>query len=78
MGYYIWATAGHELGSLTTWVHNSLTVHDNFDNFFEFRNVIGDRRNFNSLSITYCHEKFESRNSAAVFKKLEERIVEFM
>ena len=59
-------------------VHNSLTVHDNFDNFFEFRNVISDRRNFNSLSITYCHEKFESRNSAAVFNKLEERIVEFM
>ena len=78
MGYYIWATAGHELGSLTTWVRNSLTVHDNFDNFFEFRNVISDRRNFNSLSITYCHEKFESRNSAAVFNKLEERIVEFM
>ena len=78
MGYYIWATAGHELGSLTIWVHNSLTVHDNFDNFFEFQNVISYRRNFNSLFITYCHEKFGSRNSAAVFNKLEERIVEFM
>ena len=33
MGYYIWATAGHELGTLSMRLHNSLTVHDNFVNF---------------------------------------------
>ena len=33
MDYYIWAIAGHELGALIIRVHNSLTVHNNFDNF---------------------------------------------
>ena len=32
------------------------------------------RRDFNSLFVHYCHEKFGSRNSAAVFSKLEKRI----
>ena len=36
------------------------------------------RRDFNSLYLKYCHEKFESRNGAEMFDKLEERINEFM
>ena len=44
----IWAIGGHELGTLSIPVHNSLTVYDNswalkFDNFSEFQNVISDR-----------------------------------
>ena len=42
MGYYIWAIAGHELDTLSIRVHNSLTVHDNFNNFSEFQNDISD------------------------------------
>ena len=33
---------GHEIGTLSIRVHNSLTVHQNFDNFSEFQNVISD------------------------------------
>ena len=40
--YYIWAIAGHELGVLNIRVHNSLAVHNNFDNFSEYQNVISD------------------------------------
>ena len=40
----MWAIGGHELGTLSIRVHNSLTVHYNlwalkFDNFSEFQNV---------------------------------------
>ena len=43
----IWAIGGHELGTLSIPVHNSLTVYDNswalkFDNFSEFQNAISD------------------------------------
>ena len=45
---YVWAIAGHEPGTLSIQLHNSMTVHDNswalkFDNFSEFQNVISDR-----------------------------------
>ena len=36
------------------------------------------RRDFNSLYIKYCHEKFGGRNGAELFDKLEEKINEFM
>ena len=36
------------------------------------------RRDFDSLYIKYCHEKFGGRNSAEMFDKLEERTNEFM
>ena len=42
-----WVIGGHELGTPSIRVHNSLTVHDNswalkFSNFSEFQNVISD------------------------------------
>ena len=36
------------------------------------------RRDFNSLYIKYCQEKFGGRNGAEKFDKLDERINEFM
>ena len=44
---YIRAIAGHELGTLSMRVHDSLKIHDNswalkFHNFSEFQNVIKD------------------------------------
>ena len=36
------------------------------------------RKDFNSLHIKYCHEKFGGRNSVEMFDKLQERINEFM
>ena len=36
------------------------------------------RRDFKSLYIKYCHEKFGGRNGAEMYDKLEERINEFM
>ena len=41
---YIWVIAGHELGTFSIRIHNSLTVYDNsralkLDNFYEFQNV---------------------------------------
>ena len=43
----IWAIGGHELGTLSIRVHNSLTVHDyswalKFENFCEFQNVLSE------------------------------------
>ena len=36
------------------------------------------RRAFNFAFMNYCHEKFESRNNAAMFDKFEERINKFI
>ena len=36
------------------------------------------KRDFNSLYIKYCHNKFGGRNGAEMFDKLEERINEPM
>ena len=43
----LWVTAGHELGTLSIRIHNSLIVYGNsqdlkFDTFSEFQNVISD------------------------------------
>ena len=56
VGYYrlLWALysiAGHELGTLSIQVQNSLTVRDNFDNFSEFQNVISDENRYVRKSI---------------------------
>ena len=42
------------------------------------RSTCPRRRDFNSLYIKYCHEKFGGRNGAEMFDKLEEKINEFM
>ena len=52
---------GHELGTLSIRVHNSLTVHDNswalkLDNFSEIQNVSSDNPLPPSVIITLCHE----------------------
>ena len=44
---FIWATGGHELGTLSIRVHNSLTVYGNswalkFDHFSEFQSALSD------------------------------------
>ena len=44
---FIWTIAGHELGTLSIRLHNSLTAYDNlwalkFDNFSEFLNIISE------------------------------------
>ena len=59
MDYYIWAIAGHELDTLSIRVHNSLAVHDNFNNFSEFQNDISDRPPppTTSVIMTHCVQK---------------------
>ena len=52
-------TAGHQLGTLSIRIYNSLTVYDNlwalkFDSFFEFQNVISDTP---SIIMTHCVRK---------------------
>ena len=58
MGY----TAGHELGTLSIRICNSLTVYDNswvlkFDIFSEFRKVISDSPPPISVIMTHCVRK---------------------
>ena len=57
----LWAIGGHELGTLSIWVHNSFTVYDNswplkVDNFSEFQNVISDSSHqfFSSIIFYIC------------------------